>query len=114
MCRKNIINDTPIATGNYARLRNTTAPMMSERNNITEVVCCDDENEVDDASNGKNTKETKTELLCGFDPITDQSYFLHSVLCDALSQFMMPLAVLTKREVREIALHFGLPGVKQR
>lgn len=104
----NVVDDIRIATGHYARLRTTTTLMSV----MDEAVMVCSEKEVDSNVNGQ-TREV-TQLLCGIDPIKDQSYFLASVSCDALSRFMMPLGVLTKSDVRAIASHIGLPAAKQR
>lgn len=50
-----------------------------------------------------------TQVLCGVDPVNDQSYILASMSADVLRRFMMSPGVLTKSEVRAIAAHVGLP-----
>jgi len=47
-------------------------------------------------------------LFKGVDPNKDQSYFLHAVSAEALSESVFPLGDLTKPEVRETARHWGL------
>jgi tRNA-specific 2-thiouridylase len=47
-------------------------------------------------------------LLKGRDANKDQSYFLHAVQTEDLTDVLFPLGELTKREVRELALRAGL------
>ena len=49
-------------------------------------------------------------LLRGLDPSKDQSYFLHRLTQEQLSQVMFPVGELEKSEVRRIALEAGLPN----
>jgi len=50
----------------------------------------------------------RTELLKSVDPSKDQSYFLHAVSEEALSESLFPLGELEKSAVREIAREHGL------
>ena len=50
----------------------------------------------------------ETALLKGIDPNKDQSYFLHAVGAEALSETVFPLGELTKADVRRIARDRGL------
>ena len=50
----------------------------------------------------------RTALLKGADPDKDQSYFLHAVSEEALSESVFPLGNLVKDEVRQIARDRGL------
>ena len=52
--------------------------------------------------------EGHTALLKGADPGKDQSYFLHAVAEEALSETVFPLGQLVKDEVRQIARDRGL------
>jgi len=47
-------------------------------------------------------------LLKGADPDKDQSYFLHAISADAISESIFPLGNLVKDEVRQIARDRGL------
>jgi len=49
------------------------------------------------------------QLLKGLDPQKDQSYFLHALNQEQLSQSMFPVGHLNKPEVRELARQAGLP-----
>ena len=48
-------------------------------------------------------------LLRGFDEEKDQSYFLYRLKQAQLSRLMFPLGGFRKRDVREMAVRFGLP-----
>jgi tRNA-specific 2-thiouridylase len=48
-------------------------------------------------------------LLKGIDPAKDQSYVLHVLTQEQLSQTLFPLGDYTKTEVRELAQRFNLP-----
>ena len=50
----------------------------------------------------------RNQLLKGLDPDKDQSYFLHAVTGEALSQVLFPVGALFKKQVREIARKQGL------
>lgn len=50
-----------------------------------------------------------TALLKGADPAKDQSYFLHAVSADALTDTLFPLGDLHKNDVRRLAHLHGLP-----
>lgn len=52
--------------------------------------------------------EGKTLLLKGFDPLKDQSYFLHSVQSDSLRHVLFPVGSLPKSQVRAIAKEHNL------
>lgn len=47
-------------------------------------------------------------LLKGADPGKDQSYFLHAITAEAISETVFPLGHLVKKEVRQIARELGL------
>ena len=49
------------------------------------------------------------ELHAAADPAKDQSYMLYHLDRDRLARIVFPLGGMTKREVREHALEFGLP-----
>jgi tRNA-specific 2-thiouridylase len=53
-------------------------------------------------------------LLLGADADKDQTYFLHRLSRDQLLCSLFPLGALTKREVRGIAAHAGLPNHARR
>lgn len=53
-------------------------------------------------------RDPYTYLLKGADPAKDQSYFLHSVLSEALHKVLFPIGHLTKKEVRALAKENGL------
>jgi len=50
-------------------------------------------------------------LLCGLDAHKDQSYFLYMLQQEHLRSLLMPLGVLTKAQVRDVARAKGLPVV---
>ncbi len=52
--------------------------------------------------------DNETVLLKGLDPHKDQSYFLHAVHRDALTETVFPLGELHKAEVRKLARKHGL------
>ncbi len=57
----------------------------------------------------ENYPEKKyTELLKGLDPNKDQSYFLHAISQDSLSQTLFPIGHLEKPMVRKLAEQAGL------
>ena len=53
-------------------------------------------------------REGRCRLLRGIDRSKDQSYFLFTTTQDQLSRLLFPLGGMTKREVREHAVRFGL------
>lgn len=53
--------------------------------------------------------EGQVQLLKGKDPQKDQSYFLHSLSQEQLSQSLFPVGALEKTQVRELAKKAGLP-----
>ncbi len=53
---------------------------------------------------------TRFALLKGIDPQKDQSYFLYVMKQNELSRTILPLGILHKKEVREIAKRAGLPA----
>ena len=52
-------------------------------------------------------------LWRGADRAKDQSYFLHMLGPDSLRRLVLPLGGLTKREVRALAVRWGLPGASK-
>ncbi|GHU67563.1 tRNA-specific 2-thiouridylase MnmA [Clostridia bacterium] len=54
------------------------------------------------------------ELLRGFDPLKDQSYFLYMLKREQLKRTLFPVGGLTKARVREIARENGLPVADKR
>ena len=56
-----------------------------------------------------NEKTSRYEIRRGADHTKDQSYFLYRLTQEQLSKIMMPLGTFTKRQVRELALEYGLP-----
>jgi tRNA-specific 2-thiouridylase len=54
------------------------------------------------------------ELLKGFDPAKDQSYFLHRLNQPQLSRTLFPVGELNKTEVRRLAAEIGLPNAKKK
>jgi tRNA-specific 2-thiouridylase len=54
------------------------------------------------------------QLLKGVDHGKDQSYFLHAIRPEVLSQVLFPLGELLKPAVRKIANDFGLPNYARR
>jgi tRNA-specific 2-thiouridylase len=53
--------------------------------------------------------DNRIQLLRAIDPQKDQSYVLHALNQDQLSQALFPLGVYTKPEVRRMAREMGLP-----
>ncbi len=53
-------------------------------------------------------RDGRSRLLRGRDPDKDQSYFLYAIGQAALSRALFPVGELDKREVRRIALDYGL------
>ncbi len=51
-----------------------------------------------------------TQLYKGSDPNKDQSYFLHALTAEQLSQSLFPVGELPKAEVRALAEQLGLPN----
>jgi tRNA-specific 2-thiouridylase len=56
-----------------------------------------------------NPSNGRYELLRGRDQAKDQSYFLFELKQEQLQHIRFPLGSSTKREIREMAAHFGLP-----
>ncbi|GAB1265225.1 tRNA 2-thiouridine(34) synthase MnmA [Aurantivibrio infirmus] len=56
----------------------------------------------------RQTNGTKTQLLKGCDNNKDQSYFLHAITEEAISNSLFPVGELEKPEVRKIAERHGL------
>ncbi|GAB1268212.1 tRNA 2-thiouridine(34) synthase MnmA [Aurantivibrio infirmus] len=56
----------------------------------------------------RQTSGTKTQLLKGCDNNKDQSYFLHAITEEAISNSLFPVGELEKPEVRKIAEQHGL------
>jgi tRNA-uridine 2-sulfurtransferase len=54
------------------------------------------------------------QLLRGADRSKDQSYFLARLTQDQLQQVMLPLGMLTKREVKALALELGWPDLVEK
>jgi len=81
-----------IATGHYARIRNTPQPPLNLRGGAGELY----------------------QLLKGLDPKKDQSYFLCTLTQEQLSKTLFPIGHLRKIEVRELAKKFGLPNAKKK
>jgi tRNA-specific 2-thiouridylase len=52
-------------------------------------------------------------LLAAIDAAKDQSYFLHGLGQDALSDVVFPVGAMTKSEVRAAASHAGLPNAEK-
>jgi len=87
-----------IATGHYARIRDQGTEDREQQTKDKEV---------------KNTRIRNTpptyQLLTGLDQDKDQSYFLYLLGQEQLARTLFPLGNLTKKEVRKLALEFGLP-----
>ncbi len=62
----------------------------------------------------RNGVTGRHELLKGLDPAKDQSYFLHRLNQNQLSQTLFPLGELHKTEVRRIAEEIGLPNAAKK
>ena len=56
-----------------------------------------------------NEASSRYEIRRGADRTKDQSYFLYRLTQEQLSKIIMPLGTFTKRQVRELALEYGLP-----
>ncbi|MBO6280938.1 MAG: tRNA 2-thiouridine(34) synthase MnmA [Alphaproteobacteria bacterium] len=56
-----------------------------------------------------NTQSGRYEIKRGIDQTKDQSYFLYRLNQQQLAHVLMPLGDLTKKQVRELAVEFGLP-----
>ena len=56
-----------------------------------------------------NEETSRYEIRRGTDHTKDQSYFLYRLTQEQLSKIMMPLGTFTKKQVRELALEYGLP-----
>ncbi len=56
----------------------------------------------------RNATTGRYEIKRGVDHTKDQSYFLYRLNQEQLSRVIMPLGAYTKKEVRQIALNFGL------
>ena len=80
-----------IATGHYARVRDTN------------------ENKVD-----QRMSTNRYELRESADKEKDQSYFLYTLNQKQLKHTLFPVGGMTKREVRKLALDFGLPTAKKK
>jgi tRNA-uridine 2-sulfurtransferase len=59
-------------------------------------------------------RDGRFELLKGFDPAKDQSYFLHRLNQAQLSRTLFPVGELKKTEVRRLAAEIGLPNAKKK
>lgn len=57
-----------------------------------------------------STRNGQPTLMMAHDRNKDQTYFLHAVRREALTQTLFPLGELTKPEVRSIARRIGLPN----
>ena len=55
-----------------------------------------------------NEQSNRYEIKRGIDQTKDQSYFLYRLNQQQLSRVLMPLGGLTKKQVRELAVEFGL------
>jgi tRNA-specific 2-thiouridylase len=51
-----------------------------------------------------------SQLLCGVDPVKDQTYFLSQMTQQQLQRSLFPIGELTKPEVRAEARRYGLPN----
>jgi tRNA-specific 2-thiouridylase len=56
-----------------------------------------------------NQKSNRYELLRAMDHAKDQSYFLFELTQGQLQKIRFPLGEFTKRQIREMATHYGLP-----
>lgn len=56
-----------------------------------------------------NEQSKRYEIKRGIDQTKDQSYFLYRLNQQQLARVLMPLGGLTKKQVRELAVEFGLP-----
>ena len=56
-----------------------------------------------------NEENKRYQIKRGIDATKDQSYFLYRLTQEQLSRVLMPLGTFTKRQVRELALEYGLP-----
>lgn len=54
------------------------------------------------------------QLFAGADPLKDQSYFLHTLTQDQLGATLFPVGKYHKREVRELAVRYGLPTANKK
>jgi tRNA-specific 2-thiouridylase len=59
------------------------------------------------------TDSGEPRLWRGVDRSKDQSYFLHMLEPESLRRLVLPLGDRTKREVRELATVWGLPGARK-
>ncbi len=60
------------------------------------------------------TENQRTQLLKGFDPVKDQSYFLHAITEAALAKTLFPIGNLEKTAVRQLAEQHGLATAKKK
>ncbi|HEX6019334.1 MAG TPA: tRNA 2-thiouridine(34) synthase MnmA [Burkholderiaceae bacterium] len=79
-----------IATGHYARVRQTHPGMSAGRHDESQEMA-------------------RHELLKGVDGSKDQSYFLHRLNQAQLARTLFPVGELKKTQVRQIAAEIGLP-----
>ena len=54
-------------------------------------------------------EEGRSRLFLGRDPLKDQSYFLHRLTQEQLSQCLFPLGAMTKTEVKQYAAEHAIP-----
>ncbi len=58
----------------------------------------------------RRRRDGRTELLCGVDPVKDQTYFLSQLTQDQVARCRFPVGGLRKAEVRAEATRLGLPN----
>ncbi|PIO55816.1 tRNA methyl transferase, partial [Teladorsagia circumcincta] len=62
----------------------------------------------------KRQSESSVRLLCGIDPLKDQTYFLSTLNQQQLKRALFPLGSFTKTEVRRIAREQGLHEIAEK
>ncbi|MDH4390052.1 MAG: tRNA 2-thiouridine(34) synthase MnmA [Aquabacterium sp.] len=95
-----------IATGHYARVRQTHGPAAAGPPQGGRSPLGGQER--------SDVGAARFELLKGLDPLKDQSYFLHRLTQAQLAKTLFPVGELPKTEVRRIAAEAGLPNAKKK
>tara|TARA_B100000700_G_C15057150_1_gene863450 strand:- start:1795 stop:2973 length:1179 start_codon:yes stop_codon:yes gene_type:complete len=90
---KKNLNVDKIATGHYARIRDSNLEVIHENN--------------------ENIILNKFQLLRGLDNNKDQSYFLYDLSKEILGKVIFPLGELTKEDTRREAQRYGLRTAKK-
>ena len=100
-----------IATGHYARVRNSVVPPRSDGNGFAPGfvgALAPDATRAADVSLRTEATPHRAELLQAADTNKDQTYFLYRVTEEALEKTLFPLGEFTKPVVREMAKERGL------